>query len=359
MRRFWGGVLLLALILSVVSLCISCDDENGSVEDYISQYCILEPFDDNYAQVTFRTSDMIYPPVCTIDGKEYVVAVINGFENPEDARILAGILEIKDGIMAINSNAFAAAENVSEVLLPSSCQSLGPNSLPPNSTVITLNPEAAKDLYRALGSRDSLNTVTIVGSGVISFDGEFRNLKKVQIVGEDPDAKVYWTSLPAFSDTDGSYFDGWYDSRGNRIVAGAKIENLDTTVTVNSREYYLYEAATPRFSATPIEPDEGEKGGPSKSGFIIPYFIVASEVRYSFTFTDFGGGRYSIRPNTTTDVEYDLALNSKKIDSKLNENSEWIITVDNPGTCTFTCSYRDPDSGEDLGFGQITFTYQN
>ena len=358
MRRFWGGVLLLALILLVVCFSVSCDDENGSIEDYISQYCILEPFEDNYAQVTFRTSDMIYPSVCTIDGKEYVVAVINGFENPEDARALTGTLEIKDGIMAVNSNAFAAAENVTEVVLPSSCQSLGTNSLPPNSTEITLNPEAAKDLQRAISNKDSLNTVTIVGSGVISFEGEFRNLKKVQIVGEDPDAKVYWTSLPSFPDTDGSYFDGWYDSNGNKIVSGAKITNLNTTVTVNSKQYYLYDVATPRFSSTPIEPEEGEKGGPSSSGFNIPYFILASEAEYSFTFTDLGEGRYVIKPNTTTGVEYDIALNSRKIDPVLNENSEWLIIVDNLGTYTFTCSYRDPDTGEDLGFGQITFTYQ-
>ena len=357
-EKILGGGLLLALILLVVSLCVSCDDENGSIEDYISQYCILEPFEDNYAQVTFRTSDMIYPPVCTIDGKEYIVAVINGFENPEDARALTGTLEIKDGIMAINSNAFAGAENVSEVFLPSSCQSLGVNSLPPQTSEITLNPEAAKDLYRAISNKDNLSTVTIVGSGVISFDGEFRNLKKVQIVGEDPDAKVYWTSLPTFSDTDGSYFDGWYDSKGNKIVSGAEITNLNTTVTVNSKQYYLCDVATPRFSATPIEPEEGEKGGPSKSGFNIPYFILASEAQYSFTFTDLGGGRYAIKPNTTTGVEYDIALNSRKIDLELNGNSEWVITVDNLGTYTFTCSYKDSDTGENLGFGQITFTYQ-
>ncbi len=301
---------------------------------------------------------MIYPPVCTIDGKEYTVAVINGFENPEDARALTGTLEIKDGIMAINSNAFAEAANVSEVFLPSSCQSLGVSSLPPQSSELTLSPEAAKDLYRAVGNKESLKRLTIVGSGVISFEGEFRNLSEIRIAGEDPDAKVYLTSLPSFPDTDGSYFEAWYDSRGNRIVSGAKIENLKTSVTVNSKPYFLYEAVAPKFSATPIEPEEGEKDGPSKSGFNIPYFILASEVQYSFTFTDLGEGKYAVRPNTTSGVSYDLALNSQKINPEFNENSEWVITVDNLGTYTFTCLYRNPDTGEDLGFGQITFTYQ-
>ena len=300
---------------------------------------------------------MIYPSVCTIDGKGYVVAVINGFENPEDARALTGTLEIKDGIMAINSNAFAKAENVEEIILPSSCQSLGINSLPPQPSEIALNPEAAKDLSHAIQNTDSLNTITIIGSGVISFEGEFKNLKKIQIVGEDATAKVYWSTLPSFSNTDISYFDDWYDSHGNKISAGAKITNLNTTISLNSKQYYLYEVATPKFSVTPIEPEEGEENGPSQSAFNIPYFVLASEAQYSFTFTNQGNGKYSIKPNTTTGVKYELALNSEKLDLELNENNEWEISVENLGTYTFTCSYKDLETEEDLGFGQITFTY--
>ncbi len=287
-----------------------------------------------------------------------MVAVINGFENPEDAHSLTGTLEVKDGIMAINSNAFAKAENVSKIILPSSCQSLGINSLSPNPSEITLNPEAAKDLYRAIVNKDSLTTITIVGSGVISFSGEFKNLKKIQVVGNDANAKVYWSTLPSFSDTNVSYFDNWYDSHGNKIIGGAKIANLNTSIFVNSKQYYLYEVATPKFSATPIEPDEGEEYGPSQSGFSIPYFVLASEVQYSFSFTDQDDGKYHFKPNTTTGVKYELALNSQKIDLELNENNEWEILVENLGTYTFTCSYKDLETEEDLGFGQITFTYQ-
>ena len=353
MKKFRGGVLLLALIV-ILCLFVACSSDAGTPEeDYYSTYCILEPFDNDYAQVTFKTSEMVYPSVCTIDGKEYTVAVINGFENPEIARSLSGTLEIKDGIMAINSNAFAKAENVSQIILPTSCQSLGTNSLPSNFSEITLPLEAAKDLYRAISNKDNLNTITIVGGVLIGFEGEFKNLRKVQVVGTNANAKVYWSTLPSFTDTAGAYFDAWYDSKGNKISEEAEIANLNTTISVGSKQYYLYEVATSKFSEVPLEPEDG----PSQSGFYVPYFMLASEAKYSFTFTSKGYGLYFIKPNTTSGVKYELALDSEKLDLELNEDGEWKIKVEDRGTYIFTCSYKDPGTGEDLGFGQITFTY--
>ena len=349
MRRFRGGVLLLALILLVVCLCFSCEYQ---IEDYYSQYCILEPFEGNYAQVTFKTSDMIYPPVCTIDGKEYIVAVINGFENPEDARALTGALEIKDGIMAVNSNAFAGAENVSEVFLPTSCQSLGVNSLPPQTSEITLNPEAAKDIYSALSDTSNLKFINIMGNGATSISGSFSALEKVQIIGESATAQAYWPSLPSFSNTATRYFAGWYDAQGNRIVSGSGITKANTTVTINGREYYLYGAATPRF--TEKETEEQVAGG---SGFDIPYFMVATADKYSFVFTDYGAGNFGIAPKTTENTVYSLTFDLKEVKWEL-DNGEWKITVDQPGTYVFSCFYKTSD-GTVEGYGQISFRYGN
>ena len=356
MRKYGVALLLILLALFIVS----CDNDKDPPEENYSDYCILEPFEGNYAQVTFKTSEMVYPTVCQINGKDYVVAVINGFENPEDARALTGKLEIKDGIMAINSNAFAKAENIVEIILPSSCQSLGTNSLPPHPSEITLNSEAAKDLSRALQNKDSLKTLTLVGTDIITLPDSFTNLEKVQIVGQDANTQAFWPALPNLPNPDGQYFSGWYDSLGNRILGGSKVEKLNTAITIASKEYYLYGMATPKFSEEPpeepIEDDESQAS--SGYSFQVPCFLILTEEKYGFEFTDYGNGVFGIKPKVSG-LNYSLRFNSKEVDWKLDESGQWRITLNRLDTYTFSCFYQDKTTGKNLGYGQITFTYSN
>ena len=354
MRKY--GVVLLLILLAL--FLVSCnDDQSPSTVNY-ADYCILEPFEGSYAQVTFKTSQMLYPTVCQIDGKDYVVAVINGFENPEDACALTGTLEIKDGIMAINSNAFAQAENVEKIILPSSCQSLGTNSLPPHPSEITLNPEAAKDLSRALQDKDSLKTITLVGTSITNITGSFTALEKVQIVSQDATAQAFWPSLPTLPNPDGRYFSGWYDSLGNRVLSGSKVTALNEIVTINSKEYYLYGVATPKFTETPPEEPIEDEDPQEISGysFKIPYFLIATEEKYGFEFTDYGDGVFGIKPKATG-LDYSLRFDSKEVNWELDDSGQWRVTLDRLGTYTFSCFFKDKITGENLGYGQITFTY--
>lgn len=356
MNRIW--VIALAIILSCVwgAGLVSCSQDpppdttaTTDTEINYSAYCIFEPFTDSYAQVTFKTSQIIYPNVCTIDGSEYTVAVINGFENPEDARALNGTLEIQSGIMAINSNAFARAENITSVILPASCLSLGTNSLPPNPSEITLSTEAAKDLYRAISNKASLKTINLIGNGIASINGDFSALEKVQIIGESATAQAYWPSLPTFSNTATRLFEGWYDAQGSPITSSTKITSSPTTVVLNGKQYYLYGIATPKFK---VEAASQGAGG----FFNIPYFMVATEAKYSFVFTDLGTGKYTVAPNTTEEnMTYALTLNGKEVNLQLSEG-KWEITVEDTGSYVFSCFYKAED-GTVLGYGQINFKY--
>ena len=352
------GVALLLILLAL--FFISCDDDTAPPKEDYSDYCVLEPFEGNYAQVTFKTSKMVYPTVCQIKGKNYTVAVINGFENPEDARNLTGTLEIKDGIRAINSNAFAHAENIEKIILPPSCQSLGTNSLPPNPSEIILDPEAAKDLSRAIQDKDSLKTITLVGTSITNITGNFTSLEKVQIVGEYATAQVFWPTIPSLPNPDGQYFSGWYDSLENRVLGGSKVEKLNTVITINAKEYYLYGVATPKFSEEPPEEpiEDPQEPTSSNSGFKIPCFLISTEEKYGFEFTDYGNGVFGIKPKTC-DLDYSLRFNSNKVDWKLDDSGQWRITLDRLGTYTFSCFYQDKTTGKNLGYGQITFTYNN
>ncbi len=353
------GVALVAVILSIVwgGCLVSCSQDpppdstvnTDSTTNY-SEYCIFEPFEGTYAQVTFKTSQIIYPSVCTIEGKEYTVAVINGFENPDDARALNGTLEIQNGIMAINSNAFSKADNVTSVILPASCQSLGSSSLPPNPSEITLSTEAAKDLYRAISNKASLKTINLIGNGIASITGDFSALEKVQIIGESATAQAYWPSLPSFENTATRLFEGWHDAQNSPITSSTKITSLPTTVVLNGKQYYLYGVATPKFK---VEAASQGAGG----FFNIPYFMVATEAKYSFVFTDLGTGKYTIAPNTTEEnMTYVLTLNGKEVDGQLSEG-KWEITVEDTGSYVFSCFYKAED-GTVLGYGQINFNYK-
>jgi hypothetical protein len=342
-------------ILLTFILLASCALQN-TINDYYPTYCILEPFEDYYAQVTFKSSAMIYPKVYTENGENYFVAVINGFENPEDALELKGTLEIESGIMAINSNAFARAENITKVILPSSCQSLGNHSLPPKITDITLDPEAAKDLAIALTDLDALKTITLVGTGITNIKGEFNNLEEVKIVGSALNVQAYWPSLPLLPDVGELYFQGWFDSFGNRIIGGNKIEMVNSVTTVNDEQYYLYGIATPKYAeAPPKEPIEDEELQSSGFGFIASSYLVATEEKYEFIFTDYGEGKYGIKPKVTENVVYEIIYDAKKRTDMVLEEGEWMLEIEDVRFHTFACFYNDSRTGEVLGYSQITF----
>ena len=356
MNRIW--VIALAIILSCVwgAGLVSCSqdpppDTTATTDTEINYwaYCILEPFTDSYAQVTFKTSQIIYPNVCTIDGSEYTVAVINGFENPEDARALNGTLEIQSGIMAINSNAFARAENITSVILPASCLSLGTNSLPPNPSEITLSTEAAKDLYRAISNPSRLKTINIIDNGATTLTGSYSSLEKVQILGKIATAQAYWPSLPTFSNTANRHFAGWYDASDNPIVSSTKITSTPEAVIINGKQYYLYGVATAKFT------EEDTSQGVGGFGFNILYFMVATADKYSFIFTDYGAGSFGIAPKTIENIGFSLTFNSEEVKWEL-DGGEWKFQVEQPGNYVFSCFYKAKD-GTIVGYGQISFRY--
>lgn len=353
-------------VLLVILLC-SCTMES-SLNDPFPQYYILEQFESFFSQVTFKTGEMIYPKVYSQDGQDFVVAVINGFENPEDATTLEGTLSIQEGIMAINSNAFALADNVTEVVLPTSCQSLGTNSLPQKASKIVISDAAAKDLDKAIADENKGNVTTIVinGSGGTQISGSFDNLEQVQVVNESPNKQGFWPSLPTLSDKDGLYFIGWYDQEGNKIQNGTRIENHDVTlIMIDSKEYYLLATAFPKYSETPPEePFEQEDKDESFTnyGFNIPYYLIGTDAEYVFAeFRDCGNGIYNIKPGTAKDVRYELFLNGEAV-AKDNLNVSfsdgiWVLNLNKIGKYSFSCFYKDLE-GNAVGYGQVTFNYK-
>ncbi len=338
------SVFLLALALFSA---VSCSAVPTTVNDYFFAFSTLEEFEGYFAQVTFTSPEMTYPATYTEDGKHYVVAVINGFENPDDALALTGTLEIHDGIMAINSNAFVKADNVTEVILPTSCRSLGENSLPQKAGKITLCLRAASDLYRAISdeNKENVTELVVIGSELATITGNFSNLESVTVEGTEEDSKLYWPNLPKL-EKEGLYFGGWVDSDGNKIYGGTKI----TSTTA---------VATPLWSTEPFENNDDDNPEPEPTpsgmgtGFVVPYLGLATGKEYALKYTDNEDGTYSFAPASYSD-SYDIKYDGDEFTEALDTERGWTVSVTRLGKHTFSVFYLD-SSGEAIGFGQITW----
>ena len=339
--------LLTAIVCCVLLIFTSCTADALTVNDYFFPYSDLEVFEGFFAQVTFTSSEMVYPETYTENGQTYIVAVINGFENPEDALALTGTLEIRDGIMAINSNAFSSADNVTEVILPVTCRSLGTESLPQNAVSMTMPLRAAADLYRAISdeNKEKLQSLTVVGSELVTISGNFCNLESITVQGVDEDSKLYWPNLPTL-EKEGLYFGGWVDSDGNTIYGGTKITSATSV-------------ATPVWSTEPIDPpptpDPDTPTTVGGMGFVIPYLGLATEKKYELKYTDNEDGTYSFKPSTTS-VEYSIEFDNEEFTDALDEETGvWTVSVTRLGSHIFSVYYLD-ETGAAVGYGQVTWT---
>lgn len=336
-RKIKSTISVSVILLFALISAVSCAADT-TVNDYFFPYSILEQFESFFAQVTFTSPEMVYPSVYTEDGQNYLVAVINGFENPEDAETLTGTLEIKDGIMAINSKAFEKADNVTEIILPSSCQSLGVTSLPQRAERMTMSLEAATDLVKAINDseKDNLKELTVNGSGLATITGNFYNLETVTVNG------TYWPNLPTLS-KDGVYFGGWVDSNGNKIIGGTRITSSG-------------HKATPVWTTNPTPtPVPGPEPTPDIGGmgFLIPYITMATGREYALKYTNNGDGTYSFTPSTTA-VGYELKFDNNEYTGAMEEG-RWIVSVTRLGTHIFSVFYLDA-AGNPIGFGQVTWS---
>ncbi len=334
--------LLMAVICLVLLFLVSCTADSLTVNDYFFPYSNLEVFEGTFSQVTFTSSEMVYPDSYTKNGKTYKVAVINGFENAEDALSLTGTLEIKDGIMAINSGAFLRADNVREVILPVTCRSLGTNSIPQKASTMTMPLKAASNLNKAISdeNKENLKTLIVIGRDFVTITGNFFNLESITVQGINEGDELYWPNLPTL-EKEGCSFGGWVDSDGNKIYGGTRI-----TSTTSVAKPIWGGGPTPNPNTTP---------GGSGMGFVIPYLGLATEQKYELEFTDNKDGTYSFKPASES-ADYGVEFDNKEFTGSLDKKTKtWIVSVTSLGKHTFRVFYLD-SNGKTVGFGQITWT---
>jgi hypothetical protein len=192
------------LCVLLVLLMVSCDMPISVANEEISPYVKVTPFEGYYAQVDVYDAEAEVPEYVIIDGKWYAVVVINSSVPPEGYEKQT-VLEVREGIMAINSGAYAKFENVTTVELPSSLQSLGTASLPPNVTEITLPSLPCQDLKTALADVSTVKKITITDRGFADLSA-LTSLEEVTVVdGVWP----YFPNLPD-KEEENLYFQGFF-----------------------------------------------------------------------------------------------------------------------------------------------------
>ena len=331
----------LVILMTVVLLTVSCSYEE-TVNDHFYPYCRLEEFESFFAQVTFLSSDMSYPELYTENGKEYLVAVINGFDREEYALEIKGELTVRDGIMAINSSSFYKADNVTSVVLPSSCRSLGKNSLPQKASEMTMTLKAATDLWKAVSdeNKGNLHKLTVTGGGeLLTISGNFCNLESVTVTNDGRAA--YWPVLPTLRKT-GYTFHGWEDADGNSVVSGTRINGTSGTA------HPVWEEGD-----DPDSPSSGDEDtSQGSSTFRIPQITLQTSPEYRLSIVNNGDGTYTVTPASTSSG-YTLYYDGVPCTFPFEEG-KWKVTVHTIGSHTFSVFYLD-GSGNAQGFAQITF----
>ena len=345
---------LIAALL--IMLFVTSCDLNPTVNDEFFPYCTISPEEAFFAKVKFKSADMIYPKTVTIDGKHYIVAIIDGFEDPKEAAKLTGTLTIDDNIMAIYSGSFAYADNVTEVILPAGCKGLGERSLPQNITSLTCSGyvQTTNDLERALSDEAKLKVkhITFINNGLTTFkadQGKWDGLESVTIVPETEGSKVYWPSLPKLSDKldEGLYFAGWFDSDGNKILSASLITTADAT-------------AHPEWADVPPEPEPEDQdpntfGG---MGFSIPYILMVTNEDYSIEFTDNEDGTFTIMPviNGSESWSFETTFGGKRKELELGIDGAWHVSVSRIGMYSFSVFFLDAYNPDKiLGYAQVSF----
>ncbi len=359
MRKITLIMLLALLVMFAFSSC----DLSPTVNDEFFPYCTVTPEEAFFAKVKFKSSAMVYPKTVTIDGKHYVVAIIDGFEDPHDAAELTGTLTIDDNIMAIYSGSFEYADNVTEVILPAACKGLGAKSLPQKVERITCSGyvQTTNDLERAIADENKGNVkhITFINNGLTTFKadtGKWDGLESVTIVPETEGSSVYWPSLPKLSDRtaeDGEtplYFAGWFDSTGEKILSASLVETEDATAHPEWQE------APPE--PEPDEPDPSAFGG---MGFSIPYITMDTNENFKLDYKDNEDGTFTIAPvikDAEAAVEFEITFAGKRRDDiVLNvEDNAWHISVSRIGSYSFSVFYLDAnDNSRIFGYSQVTF----
>ncbi len=332
---------VILIIMIAVLLLTSCSYDT-TVNDHFYPYCRIEEFELFFAQVTFLSSDMSYPDLYTENGKEYLVAVINGFDKEEYELELRGCLTVRDGIMAINSNSFCKADNITSVALPSSCRSLGKNSLPQKASEMTMPLKAATDLWKAVSdeNKGNLCKLNVTGGGeLLTISGNFCNLESVTVSNDGRTA--YWPVLPTLRKA-GYTFGGWKDDNGNTVVSGTRINGTSGTA------HPVWEEGE-----DPDSPSTGEEDtSQGSSTFRIPQITVQTDPRYRLSVTDNGDGTYTVTPASTS-PGYTLYYDGAPCTPAFADG-KWTFEVHTIGSHTFSVFYLDT-GGNPLGFAQITF----
>lgn len=192
---------ILCVLLTL--LLVSCVPD-ATINEELYPYIEISPFEGYYAQVDIHDAEAEVPEYVMLDGKWYAVAVINS-SVPPDGYEKQTDLEIREGIMAINSGAYAAYENVTTVELPSSLQSLGKNSLPPNTTELTIPNMPCQDLKLALADVSTVKKVTITDMG-------FADISALTSVEEVTVIDGVWPYFPNLPDKveEGLFFQGFF-----------------------------------------------------------------------------------------------------------------------------------------------------
>lgn len=194
------------IILLLVLLLTSCAEE---VNKELYPYVKLSPFEYYYAQADVYEPNAEIPKYAEIDGKWYAVAVINSVATPTGGE---ESLKVREDILAINSNAYAGYEDVTEVELPDSLQSLGANSLPPNTEELKIPSLPCQDLDIALPDPSTVKKVTITDTGFADISA-LTGLEEVTVIDGA------WPYFPTLADKEKLYFQGFFQD-GVRCESG-------------------------------------------------------------------------------------------------------------------------------------------
>ena len=304
------------LCVLLALLMVSCSMEIG-VNEEISPYIKITPFEGYYAQVDIYDADAEVPELAKIDGKWYAVTVINSCVAP-DGFEKQTVLNIKDGIMVINSNAYAKYEDVVTVNLPSSMQSLGKNSLPPNTAELVTPSMPCQDLKIALEDPDSLRKITITDMGFADLSA-LTSLEEVTVVDG------VWPYFPNLPDKveEKLFFQGFFQD-GVYCEAGKVGKGT----------------AVPVWAENPREHEQ-------------PAFVGGASFRLFIYFTT--EECFRIKPVNDTENEYENESDGSwrfKIDTDNGYSYKWYVNnqiVADEGDYTIT----------ELDTGELIFVYRN
>lgn len=273
---------ILCVLLTL--LLVSCAPD-VNINEELHPYIEVAPFEGYYAQVDIYDAEAEVPEYVMLEGKWYAVSVINSSVPPEGYEKQT-VLTVRDGIMAINSGAYAKFEQVTTVNLPDSLQGLGKNSLPPNTAELTLPSLPCQDLKLAVSDPSTVKKVTITDMGFADISS-LTSLEEVTVVDG------VWPYFPTLADKveEGLFFQGFFQDGvycqpgkvGKGTATPVWAENPSEQeqpqfIGITSFRLFIYFSTEERFRMTYEEGDTWRFVVPTDGGYTYKWYVDNKEV---------------------------------------------------------------------------------